>query len=266
MREIERLFPDEVNRRAFMARMAAAGLGAAAMGCLARPARAAEEIQGGLIVPDPQDLPGIPGADREGAVLNYALTLELLESDLYRQALNHASGRDLRAPLEHSGSAYELRINPGKLDAAAARVGFMHLVDFAMVEAAHRDFVRAAVEAHHSTPVRPNPGGYRFPDGPGDTLDQVLNNLLAIEETGVRAYLGASTLIDNFDLLTTAASIYSSEASHCSAIRVALGQTPGPVKMPDDQQAFPAQFSEGELEYYRDPKQVLQEVQPYLVK
>lgn len=264
MSATERALTHSLTRRTFMGRMTQAGLGVAAFGCLASSRTSAQDVRNGLVVPDEKDLPGIPGTTQDMAVLNYALTLEILEADLYRQALNHVTGRPADARLEMNASGYRPKIEAG-LDAPAAEAGFAYLVNFAAVEAAHRDFLLAAVHSNHATPVKPNPGGYRFPNGPGNTLKEVLANLLMIEETGVRAYLGASTLIDNFSILTTAASIYSTECSHSSAIRVAIGMSPGPVKMPHDQQAFPAQFSEGELEYYLDPRQVLDAVKPFMV-
>lgn len=260
---LERLFPELLTRRAFVSRMAMAGLGAAAISYLDRSCSAAEAGANGI--PDPTDLPGIPGSNQDQAVLNYALTLETLEADLYRQSLNRATGRDPGAPLENDWSKYRLSIGPGRLDAKAAQAAFAYLVNFTAVEAAHRDFLRMAIEQQGGMPVQPNPGGYKFPDGLGDALDTLLDRLIVVEEVGVRAYLGATPLVSDFGLLTTAATIYSTECSHSSAIRVVLGEVPGPVKMAGDDQAFPLQFSEGELEYYWPPKMVMEKIQPYLV-
>lgn len=260
---LERLFPEHLTRRAFVSRMAIAGLGAAAMSYLDLPSRAADAGTNGI--PDPTDLPGIPGSNQDQAVLNYALTLETLEADLYRQSLNRATGRDPGAPLENDWSQYHLKIGPGRLDAKAAEAAFAYLVNFAAVEAAHRDFLRKAIESQGGTPVQPNPSGYKFPDGLGDALDTLLDRLVVVEEVGVRAYLGAAPLMNDFGLLTTAASIYSTECSHSSAIHVVLGELPGPTKMSGDDQAFPLQFSEGELEYYWPPKLVIEKIQPYFV-
>lgn len=262
---LERLFPDPLTRRRFVSRMALAGLGAAAMACLGETAARGAAETGSSGVPDPIDLPGIPGRNRDQAVLNYALSLEMLEADLYRQSVNRATGRDPGAPLESDLSKYQLRIGPGRLNARAADAAFAYLVHFAAAEAAHRDFLRTAIEGQGGTPVQPNPGGYQFPDGLGTALDTLLDRLIVVEEVGVRAYLGAAPLVDDLGLLTAAASIYSTECSHSSAIRVVLGEVPGPVKMPGDEQAFPVEFSEGELEYYLSPKAVMQKIQPYLV-
>lgn len=260
---LERLFPDPMTRRAFVSRMALAGLGCAAMGYLGTNALAEGAAPGGI--PDPTNLPGIPGQNQDQAVLNYALTLEMLEADLYRQALNRATGRELGAPMENDPGAYKLKLGPGRLNPRAADAAFAYLVNFAAAEAAHRDFLRTAIEGQGGTPVQPNPGGYKFPDGPGDALDTLLDRLIVVEEVGVRAYLGAAPLMNDFGLLTAAATIYSTECSHSSAIHVVLGEVPGPVKMAGDEQAFPLAFSEGELEYYLKPATVLKAVQPYLV-
>jgi hypothetical protein len=267
MERPENTFSDPVNRRAFLQRATFAGLGAALVLLQGDPLPVRADAPEGNI-PDPSELPGIPGANKDQAVLNFALTLETLEAALYVIALNHASGRDLKAPLESDMGAYSLKVGTGKLDEAASRAGFRYLTQYAQVEAAHRDFLREAIKGQGGTPVPPNAGGYHFPSGPGDTLDEVLKNILTVEEVGVRAYLGASTLFSSpsSGLLTAAACIYSTECSHSSAIRMVLGITPGPVKMIGDKQAFPVQASEGQLEYFLDPRDVLAAVQPYMVK
>ena len=101
---------DPVNRRAFLARMSAAGLGVAATallaGCGGSNSSSGPSSPGGGPGPglttfaDPKNFPGIPGQSEDVVVLNYALTLETLEADLYRQALNVAAGKPVgdRAP------------------------------------------------------------------------------------------------------------------------------------------------------------------------
>lgn len=257
---------EALSRRGFLRRAAGAGLGVAAVAYLGSGTVVHAQVNGTAgNIPNPGKLPGIPGANQDQAVLNYALSLETLEADLYRQALNRVAGRNANAELDGNLSGYKMQIDPGNLPDAAAAAGFAYLVQFTAVEAAHRDYIRSIIEGQGGSPVRPNVGGYHFPDGVGDTLQQVLQNLLPVEELGVRAYLGATGLVKDFNILTTAATIYSTECSHCSAIRSALGKFTGPVKEKGDQRAFPLMFSEAELEYYRDPKQVLKDVAPYLI-
>lgn len=254
-----------LSRRTFLQSLGIAGVGIAGMACFGSASVArAESSSDRRKYPNPGKLPGMPGSNQDQAVLNYALTLEILEADLYRQCVNRVTGRPSDAQHTVESMNLKMQIEPGNLTDAAAATGFACLLQFAAVEAAHRDFLRSILQDQGGETVSPHPGGYQFPGGVGDTLEQVLRSILPVEELGVRAYLGATGLINDFGVLTAAGTIYSTECSHSSAIRVALGEFAGPEKMPGDQRAFPLMFSEAELEYYRDPKQVIKEIAPYL--
>jgi len=219
---------------------------------------------------DQTNFPGISGSNINEVVLNFALALEILEADLYRQALNKASGRALNAPLEGTPGSYSLRISPGSLSARsgqAAADAFDFLRQFTFVEAAHRDFLRTAIRSLGGTPQPANPGGYKFPTAngdPGNDLRAILNNLIPLEETGVRAYLGAAGFLTNLGLLQTAATIFSTEARHSAVINDSLGRLPGPTPMPGDQRVVDTYPSPDTFEYFLDPPVVLQRIRPYL--
>ena len=265
MLDFQELCRDISSRRAFLSRMAAAGLGAAALGLFnTRPAQATgKQFLDIVNTPDNENFPGIPGRSKNERVLNYALTLEILEADLYRQALNLASGKDLGTPLPADVSGYTLSIPTGYLPPPHPQIGFAYLQQFAAVEAAHRDFLRAAIQQMGGTPVGPNPGGYRAPFG--TTLRSILEVILLVEETGVRAYLGAAGALTDFKLIQTAASIYSTEARHSSVLKLTLIQDPSPTRMPGDEQVTPRQKGEYDFEYFQTPEQILKAVQPFLV-
>ena len=234
------------ERRRFLAAAGAAGISLAAVPWLVESAHAGEE--GNFPERDPaagpvsfaqirRDFPGIPGGSANEVVLNFALTLEILEADLYRQALNAASGKALSAALGDE-SDYALTVHSG-LSKTARNAGFKYLVDFAQIEATHRDFLVSAITASGGTPTTRNPDGYAFPDGPGDSLDDILLNILALEETGTRAYLGALPYLTDLNLGVVAGTIYSTECRHSAVIRNVLSMDTGPEPMAGDSSVSP---------------------------
>ena len=237
------------GRRQFLAAVGAAGVGLTAAQLLVRSASTAmaadgfeaSRAGGATEVKFSQvreDFPGIPGRSTNEVVLNYALTLEFLEADLYRQALNAASGIAVRKGLSRNTN-YSLSIGAGGIGSDFRRAGFEYLNDFAFVEATHRDFLITAISGSGFTPTTANPKGYAFPGGPGDSLKDILINILALEETGVRAYLGALPYLTDLNLGVTAGGIYSTECRHSAAIRYVLGEDIGPSMMDGDLSVSP---------------------------
>ena len=266
MYDIETLRRSATDRRAFLTRMSAAGLGAAAVALLAgcdgssssnngsgnstpslSDTRAAfvlsGTVTGGAAVP-------VPGATQNAIVLNYALTLETLEADLYRQALNAASGRLLTAALDgttptgnqtaalssttptgNNTGSYTLAVGPGTIPSAFQQAAFLYLVQFAYVEAAHRDFLNLTI-GPAASPLQGPTKTYKLPTGTdATTLSGILSAILPLEEIGVRAYLGAGKYVQDNATLQTAVSIYSTECRHSASIEYLLdptGATIGP--------------------------------------
>lgn len=252
-----------LTRRGLLTKAALAGAGLAAAGLLTPRADASGKPVLNLInVPDNERMPGIPGRNANERVLNYALTLETLEADLYRQALNAASGKSLDTPLPADTSGYTLVVPAGDMTADNAAIGFRYLAQFSAVEAAHRDFLRAAITQMGGTPVGPNPGGYHADFGPN--LQSILTVIRTVEETGVRAYLGAAKFINDINITQTAASIYSTEARHSAAINYVLGLDTGPSRMRTDSQAVFNEGGDNNFEHWMTPEQVLTAVKPFL--
>lgn len=291
MNEFEKIQRDPVSRRAFLQRMGAAGLGLAAVSML-------HGCAGGGTAPSGSGPTGgtpgggtgggtsgfplnLPGSNDNVKVLNYALTLEILEADLYRQALNIASGKAVTAPLTNPGD-YQLAVDAGGV---AAAPGFAYLRDFAFVEAAHRDFLTTTIRSLGETPVAPNAKGYTFGQSVAPNLRAILTAILPLEETGVRAYLGAAPFFVNFqsattkNLITAAVGIYSTEARHSAAVQYILGNDIGPngnePRVPSNNRVSLSGFGTlpysdqglgDTFEYFSTPQQVVAAIDPLIVK
>lgn len=256
------------SRRGFLSRaavggLALAGLSALSIGC--GDSRDDFVVSNNnnnfpIVGADPVNFPGVPGETVDVVVLNFALILEYLEADLYRQALNLASGRPLEQPLGAANS-YSLTINDGGLG-SKAQAGFTYLRDYAYVEQAHVNFLNSTIPTLGGTPVGRNPGGYQA--NFGSDLRSILTVIRTLEEEGVRAYLGAAGFLSTLPLVQTASTIYSTEARHSAALNYVLGNAIGPQRMNGDQTVVPNPPREDDFEYFRTPQQVIQDIQPFL--
>ena len=256
-----------VTRREFLARLSAAGLGAVALplltGCNSNTTSSGKFINAAF--------PGIVGRNANEVVLNYALTLELAEADLYRQSLNRASGRvitqvlDPKLPLPGALGSYTLTIATGGLSSATAKAAFLYLVQFAYIEATHRDLLTAILAGLNAPVAQANVRGYEYTNNePGADLQTILTNLYSIEETGVRAYLGAVPALvndTNNNYAQLATSIYSTEARHSATLAYLLGKDIGPtpgVGATTDLSVTGTSYPHPDtFEYYSQPADVL---------
>lgn len=277
MTDLDEILHNPISRRTFLARMSAAGLGAAAVALLAGcggsgggNANGGGAGSGGVTFADQTNFPGIPGNNENTVVLNFALTLETLEADLYRQAMNLASGKPVGtpAPPNNDYSSYSLGVSPGGLNGSDTAVGFLYLQQYAGVEAAHRDFLRTALG---SAAVPANAKGYNIGLPAGSDFKTILTVIRAVEEQGVRAYLGAAGFLTDLTLIQTASTIYTTEARHSSGVNNVLGLDTGPQpgangqSPSSDQKVTPNYPAVNTFEYFNTPKQVLAFVKPFFV-
>jgi serine-rich repeat adhesion-like glycoprotein len=130
-------------------------------------------------------------------ILNFALTLEYLESSFYEEAKRRA------------GASGELK-------------GLLDLI--AKDEAEHVTALTATVKQLGGKPVAEPKFDFPYDDTAG-----FLKLAQTFEDTGVSAYNGAAPQIESKDVLTAAGSIVQVEARHAAAIRLQNGDEPAPV-------------------------------------
>ena len=132
------------------------------------------------------------GGDVE--ILNFALTLEYLETAYYTQALKRIAGLSGNV----KSLATEIRDN----------------------EAEHVDALMRTIEDLGGTPVKAP--GVDF--GDAFTSERSFLKLAqTLEDTGVSAYNGAAPAIESTEVLAAAGSIVQVEARHAAAIRALIG-------------------------------------------
>jgi hypothetical protein len=178
-------FSTETNRRSFLKYAGLVGVGASF-------------VAGGILnAPYAAAAPAVAKGDLD--ILNYALTLEYLESDFYKMGLakGFLSGRvlELITPI----SDHEMQ---------------------------HVAAVTQTIKSLGGTPVdKPK---ITYPAGIFDNKDNFLKTASMFEELGVKAYHGQVPLIKSGDLLGAAASIAGVESRHAAVIATLIGGNPFP--------------------------------------
>lgn len=152
-------------------------------------------------------------------VLNYALSLEALEADLYVQALQRLQG----------GGTNALGQNIRGLNTSSSSPAIEYLQEFGVVEKAHRDFLNGALGSASILSSGKALNGAKFDFGFANprkfpTVASVVELVRQAEALGVQAYTGAVTLFTsaNSPYLQTAAAIEGTEARHTAVITAIL--------------------------------------------
>jgi rubrerythrin len=130
-------------------------------------------------------------------ILNYALTLEYLESDFYDKVI-----------ASHVLNAKEQELAK----------------NFGAAEHAHVAALTSAITKFGGKPVK-SPK-FKFPEG---NRLATLTLASTVENLGSSAYLGQAPRIANPEVLAAALSIHSVEARHAAALNYLLGKSPTPT-------------------------------------
>ncbi|KAK0626843.1 Ferritin/ribonucleotide reductase-like-protein [Immersiella caudata] len=130
-------------------------------------------------------------------ILQFALTLEHLESEFYRQGFAQFPPEQFTA----------LGLTQQEID---------DLTNIGKTEEAHVVLLQGAIAQAGVQPVQACQYNFGFTDALG-----MVGTAAVLENVGVSAYLGASTLVADPGILTTAATILTVEARHQSFIRAA---------------------------------------------
>jgi rubrerythrin len=180
---------DPASRRRFMQAVGTAGAGAA-MAILLAACGDDDEEDG---TATEESGPPEPATDLE--IVNYALFLEYLEEDFYRQVIE-------------SGEITEPRL--------------MRLMrSIRQNETEHADVLTGVAEQLGGTPVaRPKS---RFGDVIEGGRERILEVASTIENLGASAYLGQAPRIENLRVLESALAIHTVEARHAAALNEIAG-------------------------------------------
>lgn len=165
---------------------------------------------------------GKAGKDVVADILQFALTLELLEANFYGKALEAT------------------RVNPPATQLIPTTTGLEYpaIKMIWQQELAHVNFISGVLQ-QMGAPVDLGQnfdftGGSGTGTGPFAQVFSDYGTFLAVaqmlEDLGVRAYQGEMTVLkSNSDILTAAMRIHSIEARHAAHIRIMRSQTPGPL-------------------------------------
>jgi rubrerythrin len=199
---------DPSSRKRFLRMMGGAGAAGAFAIFLAACGDDDDEGGGaGTQTPTERDMAG--GADLE--IVQYALTLEHLETDFYNAVIDAGVITD-RALAE---TALMIRDN----------------------EQEHVDALTRTVEDLGGTPERPKTNFDSVLEGGPDV---VLETAATVENLGAAAYLGQAARIQSKEILAAALAIHSVEGRHAAALNQVVGKT----IVPDGAFAEPASMEE----------------------
>ena len=180
-----------------------------------------------------------------------------MESELYRQCVARLTGGGYT---QQGAPIPGLNLDPYLPDV-------YHIIQFAGVEAAHRDFLRGALKLDGIIPnLGIKPKKYQFGV---ETMsrEQILALLIDVEATGTMAYLGAIPFFRTKIFLTTAAGIQGTEARHTAALQAIQNRLLMDRLIADGTPAPPAPLAATNhgIDTPMDPDAVLAKVSPFIV-
>jgi rubrerythrin len=203
---VERLVRDDLDRKRFLKLAGSAGV--ASFGAFVFAAcGSSSKTTSSAAAPASTSATLSSSAKGDVAILNYALTLEYLETEFYDKVL--ASGL-------FGGKAGSL------------------IKEFGQQEMTHVEALKGAVEKMGGTPVAKPEGKF-----PITSAGQVAELAYTVENLGAAAYLGQAPHIHNPEVLATALAIHTVEARHAATLGTLVKK---PVT-PDGAFAAPADMS-----------------------
>lgn len=190
------------SRRSFLRRSAAAGAGALALAVGSSNTALAHD--------------GTDDDFNDVEVLNFALTLEHLEYAFYRDGLERFKQKDFkRSKLNGFSNRVSSQVRP-------------NLEDVREHEETHVDTLTSVINDLDGDPVEEQCYDFGY-----DNVNEFLEIAAVLENTGVSAYDGAISLIENEGLLTAGATIATVEARHASYLNLLNGDDPFPQAFDD---------------------------------
>jgi len=205
---VERLVRDDVDRKRFL--KMAGGAGAASFGAFVLAACGSSSSKTASTAAAPATTASTASASSDSgdvAILNYALTLEYLETEFYDKVV--ASGL-------FSGKVASL------------------IKDFAGQEQTHVEALKGTAEKLGGTPAAKPEGKF-----PITTAAATAELAYTVENLGASAYLGQAALIQSPQVLASALAIHTVEARHAAT----LGTLVKKSVTPDGAFAKPADMS-----------------------
>jgi len=157
-------------------------------------------------------------------ILNYALTLEYLEATFYLRADNGGTlpSGGVLANLDPDGNGMPGTV-PGLAGTTFPAPSTVSVPTFFRSVRDHEVTHVLALQTALGAAALSR-AAFKFNFGTAyDNATNFKNTALALEDTGVSAYLGQAANLDNVATLGTAGSILGVEAEHAAAVRVLLG-------------------------------------------
>jgi rubrerythrin len=186
---VERLVRDDLDRKRFLKMAGTAGaasFGAFVLAACGSSKKAATTAATTAAAPAGTASTVSSGSTGDLAILNYALTLEYLETEFYSKVV-------------------QAGLFTGK-------VGSL-IKDFGQQEMTHVEALKGAVEKLGGTPAAKPEGKF-----PINTASQVAGLAYTVENLGASAYLGQAPHIQNPEVLASALAIHTVEARHAATL------------------------------------------------
>jgi rubrerythrin len=203
---VERLVRDDLDRKRFLKMAGSAG--AASFGAFVMAAcGSSKKTASTAAAPAATSTASSSGSSGDVAILNYALTLEYLETAFYEKVV--AAG-----------------LFKGKVGAL--------IKDFGQQEASHVAALKAAVMKLGGTPAAMPASKF-----PIENATQVAQLAYTVENLGAAAYLGQAGAIKSPEVLASALAIHSVEARHAATLATLVKKS----ITPDGAFAKPADMS-----------------------